>query len=108
MLAVLAAKRRWKLQRKAAGKDFSNPNIVMSSAVHCVFEKACNYFEVEPKYWCKSSSYRMSVGKELIEISQFSVCSQGKYALDPQEAVDLVDENTCLFVCILGTTYTGE
>ncbi|GAA5903065.1 uncharacterized protein JCM6883_002681 [Sporobolomyces salmoneus] len=42
MLAVLAAKRRWKLARKAAGKDFSSPNIVMSAAVHCVFEKAAN------------------------------------------------------------------
>jgi len=30
MLAVLAAKRRWKIARKEAGKDFSNPNIVMS------------------------------------------------------------------------------
>ncbi|GAA6008495.1 hypothetical protein JCM11491_004498 [Sporobolomyces phaffii] len=87
MLAVLAAKRKWKLARKAAGKDFSNPNIVMSAAVHCVLEKAANYFEIEPRYW---------------------YCSQGKYALDPEEAVALVDENTCLFVCIMGTTYTGE
>ncbi|GAA5881613.1 hypothetical protein JCM16303_005509 [Sporobolomyces ruberrimus] len=86
MLAVLAAKRKWKLARKAAGKDFSNPNMVMAASVHCVWEKAANYFEIEPKYW---------------------YCSEGKYALDPQEAVDLVDENTCLFVCILGTTYTG-
>lgn len=52
MLAVLAAKRRWKHARKAAGKDFSSPNLVISSACHCVFEKACNYFEVEPRYWC--------------------------------------------------------
>ncbi|GAA5839119.1 hypothetical protein JCM5353_007717 [Sporobolomyces roseus] len=87
MLAVLAAKRRWKIARKEAGKDFSNPNIVMSAAVHCVFEKACNYFEVEPKYW---------------------YCTPGKYALDPKDAVELVDENTILLVCILGTTYTGE
>ncbi|GAA5838161.1 hypothetical protein JCM3766R1_001843 [Sporobolomyces carnicolor] len=86
MLAVLAAKRRWKHARKAAGKDFSSPNLVISSACHCVFEKACNYFEVEPRYW---------------------YCREGKYAMDPQEAVDLVDENTCLLVCILGTTYHG-
>jgi glutamate decarboxylase len=35
-------------------------------------------------------------------------CSPGKYAIDPEEAVELVDENTILFVTILGTTYTGE
>ncbi|GAA5931001.1 uncharacterized protein JCM15063_002518 [Sporobolomyces koalae] len=87
MLAVLAAKRRWKNARKAAGKDFSNPNLVMSAAVHCVWEKACNYFEIEPKYW---------------------YCSKGKYVIDPQEAVDLVDENTILLGLILGTTFTGS
>ena len=33
MLAVLAMKKRWQNKRKAAGKDFSKPNIVMNSAV---------------------------------------------------------------------------
>ncbi|GAA6059938.1 hypothetical protein JCM10212_003078 [Sporobolomyces blumeae] len=87
MLAVLAAKRRWRNRRREQGKDTSNPNIVMSAAVHCVFEKACNYFEIEPKYW---------------------YCKPQQYVMDPQEGVDLVDENTILIVSILGTTFTGQ
>lgn len=35
-------------------------------------------------------------------------CREGQYAADPQELVDLVDENTILVCAILGTTYTGE
>ncbi|GAA5838998.1 hypothetical protein JCM11251_007849 [Rhodosporidiobolus azoricus] len=87
MLAVLAAKRRWQNRRRAVGKSIDKPNIVMNAAVQVVWEKAARYFEVEEKYW---------------------YCSEGKYVLDPQEAVDLVDENTILLVGILGTTYTGQ
>ena len=39
MLATLAMKRRWQDRRKAAGKDFTRPNIVMSSAVQVCWEK---------------------------------------------------------------------
>ncbi|GAA5907708.1 hypothetical protein JCM6882_008953 [Rhodosporidiobolus microsporus] len=87
MLAVLTAKRRWKNKRLAEGKSVDKPNIVMNAAVQVVWEKAARYFEVDEKYW---------------------YCSEGKYIMDPQEAVDLVDENTILLVGILGTTYTGE
>lgn len=34
---------------------------------------------------------------------QTGYCSKGKYLADPQELVDLVDENTVLVVGILGT-----
>jgi hypothetical protein len=39
-LKVLAAKRRWQNMRKAAGKPFDKPNIVMSAAVQvcCEYE----------------------------------------------------------------------
>ncbi|GAA5909619.1 hypothetical protein JCM5296_002371 [Sporobolomyces johnsonii] len=87
ILAVLAAKARWKEMRLAAGKDASKPNIVMNAAVQVCWEKAARYLEVEEKYW---------------------YCRPGQYVLDPQEAVDLVDENTILVVGILGTTYTGQ
>jgi hypothetical protein len=46
MLAVLAMKKRWQNARKAAGKPFDKPNIVMSSAVQVCWEKAARYFEV--------------------------------------------------------------
>ena len=38
MLSTLALKKRWVNKRKAAGKDYSNPNIVMNSAVQVCWE----------------------------------------------------------------------
>ena len=40
MLGVLAMKKRWTLRRKAEGKPFDNPNIIMNSAVQVCWEKA--------------------------------------------------------------------
>jgi glutamate decarboxylase len=73
MLAVLAMKKRWQNQRKAAGKPWDRPNIVMNSAVQVSWEKAARYFEVEEKY---------------------VYCTQERYVIDPEEAINLVDENT--------------
>ena len=73
MLAVLAMKKRWQNRRKAAGKPWDNPNIVMNSAVQVCWEKAARYFEVEERY---------------------VYCTQDRYVIDPKEAVDMVDENT--------------
>ncbi|KAF1985212.1 glutamate decarboxylase [Aulographum hederae CBS 113979] len=87
MLGVLAMKKRWQNARKAAGKPFDKPNIVMNSAVQVCWEKAARYFDVEEKY---------------------VYCTQDRYVIDPKEAVDLVDENTIGICAILGTTYTGE
>ncbi|KAH8812082.1 pyridoxal phosphate-dependent transferase [Xylogone sp. PMI_703] len=87
MLAVLAMKKRWQNARKAAGKPFDKPNIIMSSAVQVCWEKAARYFEVEEK---------------------FVYCTPDRYVIDPQEAVNLVDENTIGICAILGTTYTGQ
>jgi len=87
MLGVLAMKKRWQNKRKAEGKDWSKPNIVMSSAVQVCWEKAARYFEVEEKY---------------------CYCTPDRFVLDPEETVSLVDENTIGICVILGTTYTGE
>ncbi|KAL9597238.1 MAG: hypothetical protein Q9219_005281 [cf. Caloplaca sp. 3 TL-2023] len=87
MLGVLAMKRRWQNKRKADGKDYSKPNIVMNSAVQVCWEKAARYFEVEERY---------------------SYCTDERYIIDPEEAVNLVDENTIGICAIIGTTYTGE
>ncbi|KAL8926031.1 MAG: hypothetical protein Q9208_003172 [Pyrenodesmia sp. 3 TL-2023] len=87
MLGVLAMKRRWQNKRKAEGKDYSKPNIVMNSAVQVVWEKAARYFDVEERY---------------------SYCTEDRYVIDPDEAVELVDENTIGICAIIGTTYTGE
>ncbi|ETN37940.1 glutamate decarboxylase [Cyphellophora europaea CBS 101466] len=87
MLAVLAMKKRWANKRKAEGKDFSRPNIVMNSAVQVCWEKAARYFDVEEKW---------------------VYCTTDRYVIDPEEAVSLVDENTIGICTILGLTYTGE
>lgn len=87
MLGTLAMKKRWANKRKAEGKDFSRPNIIMSSAVQVCWEKAARYFDVEEK---------------------FVYCTNEKYVIDPEEAVDLVDENTIGICAILGSTYTGQ
>ncbi|KAK4988566.1 hypothetical protein LTR50_003862 [Elasticomyces elasticus] len=87
MLATLAMKKRWANKRKAEGKPFDKPNIVMNSAVQVCWEKAARYFDVEEKY---------------------VYCTKDRYVIDPEEAVNLVDENTIGICSILGTTYTGE
>ncbi|KAL9019794.1 MAG: hypothetical protein Q9185_002938 [Variospora sp. 1 TL-2023] len=87
MLGVLSMKRRWQNKRKAEGKDYSKPNMVMNSAVQVCWEKAARYFEVEERY---------------------SYCTKDRYVIDPEEAVNLVDENTIGICAIIGTTYTGE
>jgi len=87
ILSVLAAKRRWQNMRKAAGKPYDKPNLVMNAAVQVCWEKAARYLEVEEKYW---------------------YCRDNEFAANPQELVDLVDENTILVCAILGTTYTGQ
>ncbi|KAI1340092.1 glutamate decarboxylase [Xylariaceae sp. FL0016] len=87
MLGVLAMKKRWKNKRKAEGKSTENPNIVMSSAVQVCWEKATRYFEVDEK---------------------LVYCTPDRYVIDPEETVNLVDENTIGICVILGTTYTGE
>lgn len=73
MLAVLAMKKRWQNKRKAEGKPYDKPNIIMNSAVQVCWEKAARYFEVEEKY---------------------VYCTPDRFVLDPEEAVNLVDENT--------------
>ncbi|TAM70459.1 MAG: glutamate decarboxylase [Microbacteriaceae bacterium] len=86
MLAGLALKRRWQRARRAAGKSAEKPNLIMSSAVQVVWEKFCNYFEVEPRYVPINQEHKTLDGTDL-----------EKY----------VDENTIGVVAIMGVTYTG-
>ncbi|CAN9270753.1 unnamed protein product [Alternaria alternata] len=87
MLGVLAQKKLWQNKRKAEGKPYDKPNMIMNSAVQVCWEKACRYFDVEERY---------------------VYCTTERYVMDPKECVDLVDENTIGICAILGTTYTGE
>ncbi|KAF7513849.1 hypothetical protein GJ744_006463 [Endocarpon pusillum] len=87
MLGTLAMKKRWQNKRKAEGKDWHHPNIVMNSAVQVCWEKAARYFDIEEKY---------------------VFCTEDRYVIDPEEAVELIDENTIGICALLGSTYTGE
>ena len=86
MLGGLALKRRWQARRRAEGKPVDQPNLVMSAAVQVVWEKFCNYFEVEPRY---------------VPISE------AHPELDGHDLEKYVDENTIGVVAIMGVTYTG-
>ncbi|WP_262848182.1 glutamate decarboxylase [Mumia quercus] len=86
MLAGLAFKRRWQNARKAAGKPAATPNLVMSSAVQVVWEKFCNYWDVEARYVPISEEHK---------------------TLDGHDLASYVDENTIGVVVIMGVTYTG-
>ncbi|CAG8675957.1 14928_t:CDS:2, partial [Acaulospora morrowiae] len=79
MLSVLAMKKLWKKRRISEGKSTARPNLVMSASVQVCWEKATRYLEVEEK---------------------FVYLKEGEYILNPQKAVDLVDENT-IGVCII-------
>ncbi len=86
-LCGLAMKRRWQQRRRDAGADASQPNLVMSSAVHVTWEKFCRYFDVEPR---------------MVPLSP------GRFVIDPVAAAAQCDENTIGVVGILGSTYTGH
>ncbi|CAK7338796.1 unnamed protein product [Dovyalis caffra] len=87
MLAGLAFKRKWQNKRKAEGKPYDQPNIVTGANVQVCWEKFARYFEVELK-----------------EVK----LRDGYYVMDPEKAVEMVDENTICVAAILGSTLNGE
>ncbi|KAL1221082.1 Glutamate decarboxylase 4 [Cardamine amara subsp. amara] len=87
MLAGLAFKRQWQNKRKAQGLPYDKPNMVTGANVQVCWEKFARYFEVELK-----------------EVK----LKEGYYVMDPEKAVEMVDENTICVAAILGSTLTGE
>ncbi|KAL5574051.1 hypothetical protein UlMin_023648 [Ulmus minor] len=87
MLAGLAFKRKWQNKMKAQGKPFDKPNIVTGANVQVCWEKFARYFEVELK-----------------EVK----LTQDYYVMNPDKAVEMVDENTICVAAILGSTLNGE
>ena len=87
MLALLAHKWTWRKRRKAEGKPFDNPNVVMGADVHTVWEKFARYFDVELK---------------LIPLQEDT------YIISADEVAQEVDENTICVGAVLGTTFTGQ
>lgn len=83
-------KRLWQERRKEKGLSIHEPgpNIVMGANAQVALEKFARYFDVE----CR-----------LVPISK-----ESSYRLDPQKAMQFVDENTIGVFVILGSTYTGH
>lgn len=86
MLGGLALKRLWQERRKSEGKAADKPNLVLSAGVQVVWEKFCNYWDVEARY---------------------VPVTEDHLVLDGFELENYVDENTIGVVAILGQTYTG-
>jgi glutamate decarboxylase len=83
MLGGLALKRRWQQRTKSSAR----PNLVMGANVQVVWEKFCNYFEVDAR----------------------RVPMEGdRFHLDAETAVAQCDENTIGVVSILGSTFDGS
>jgi glutamate decarboxylase len=83
MLAGLALKRRWQHRPGSSGR----PNIVMGTNVQVVWEKFCNYFDVEAR--------RVPV-------------EEGRHHLGGRLAAERCDGNTIGVVSVLGSTFDGS
>jgi len=74
MLAGLAFKWQWRKRRKAQGKSYDKPNLVMGINVQICWEKFCRYWDVEMR---------------------LAPMEEGSYTLNAEKARVLCDENTC-------------
>ena len=86
MLGGVAAWLRWRERRKAAGKPFDKPNLVISSAYQVVWEKFCQLWQ--------------------IELRTVPITHEHP-TLNIDEAIKMCDENTICVVPIQGVTWTG-
>ena len=86
MLGGVAAWLRWRDRRKAEGKPYNNPNLIMSTAYQVVWEKFCQLWQIEMR---------------TVPITHEHP------TLDVQKAIEMCDENTICVVPIAGVTWTG-
>ncbi len=87
MLGGMALKWKWRERMKAKGKAGDKPNMVMGIDVQICWEKFCRYWDIEPR---------------------FVPMEHGRYTIDSERALELIDENTIGVVAIMGTTFTGQ
>jgi glutamate decarboxylase len=85
MLGGMAAKWRWRAKQVAEDKPADRPNMVCGP-VQVVWHKFARYWDVEMR-----------------EVPM----SPGHYAMDPDDVLARVDENTIMVVPTFGVTYTG-
>ena len=80
ILCMFALKYNWVNRQKAAGKDTSKPNVILSSATQVCWQKAARYADVDIRY---------------------VHCTKSRYVLEPGAAIALVDDQTIGIGCIL-------
>ena len=86
MLGGVAAWLRWRERRKAEGKAYNKPNLIMSTAYQVVWEKFCQLWQIEMRTVPVSHKHP---------------------TLDIETAIEMCDENTICIVPIAGVTWTG-
>lgn len=86
MLGGVAAWLRWRAKRKAQGKPYDKPNMVVSAAYQVVWEKFAQLWQIEMR--------QVPISLE-------------KPTLDAKAAIAMCDENTICVVPIAGVTWTG-
>ena len=86
MLGGVAAWLRWRDRRRAQGKPYDKPNLVMSTAYQVVGEKFCQLWQIEMR--------TVPITRE-------------HTTLNIDEAIRMCDENTICVVPIAGVTWTG-
>ena len=85
MLGGMAAKWRWRAERRAAGKPTDSPNMVCGR--------------------CRSSGTKFARYWD-VEMREIPM-SPGRYQMDVEQMLERVDENTIMVVPTFGVTYTG-
>lgn len=73
-LGGLAMKKAWQARRKAQGKDYFHPNVIMGANAQVAIEKAARYFDIENR---------------MVPVDEST-----RWVMDPKRAIELVDENT--------------
>ena len=86
MLGGVAAWLRWRERRLAQGKPVDKPNFVISAGFQVVWEKFAQLWQIEMRQ---------------VPLTQEHI------TLDPQDALNMCDENTICIVPIQGVTWTG-
>ncbi len=87
MLGGMAMKWRWRDKMRQAGKPTDKPNIVMGANTQICWHKFCKYWDIEAR-----------------EVK----CEGGRFTLNAEEALKLVDENTIGVIVIMGSTFDGS
>lgn len=87
MLAGLAMKKSWQIERKKQGKSTENPNILMASVAQVALEKFARYFDVENR---------------IIRVTE-----ESNHLIDVSQIRENIDENTIGIFVIMGSTFTG-